>query len=83
MVSKGGNENLCFMLKTPKSFTVDDSVSVTLEGSTHWTGLFWSKPTAGKFTFCGIGRETFFPFFTYLPNIKLPDHKVLVSFLEG
>jgi hypothetical protein len=43
MVSLRSNENLRLVLEAAKSLGMDNAVSVTLEGSTYWTGLFRSE----------------------------------------
>jgi hypothetical protein len=43
MVSLRSNENLRLVLEAAKSLGMDNPVSVTLEGSTYWTGLFRSE----------------------------------------
>ncbi len=74
MVTLGGNKNLCLMLEAAEGLRMDNAVTVALKGSAYRTGFFIFEPSSRVLTFYGIGREAFFPFFSYLADIKLTNH---------
>jgi hypothetical protein len=44
VVTQGSDKNLRLMFKTAESLGMDNTVSVTLKGSSYWAWLFVFKP---------------------------------------
>jgi len=70
----GSNENLGLMLQTAEGITVDNTVSVTLEGGAYRAGLLQPESTSRRPTLYRVGRKAFFFLFSYLANIKPTNH---------
>jgi len=80
MVAERSDENLGLMLQPPEGLGMDDSVPVSLEAGSHRAGLFPLRPAPAKPALgCERGKKPFFPFLRSFANVKVANHRTIIS----